>query len=98
MPLEKYCAKIFFVNTNFIYFVLEGEHAGLAAISVLSSPGNAGFGRFRFRFRCGRFRFRFRFNLNTYKESPRGAASGLSRCNFFRLQTSLLSLFLVQMG
>ena len=34
----------------------------------------------------------------TYKESPRGAASGLSRCNFFRLQTSLLSLFLVQMG
>ena len=33
-----------------------------------------------------------------YKESPRGAASGLSRCNFFRLQTSLLSLFLVQMG
>ena len=32
----------------------------------------------------------------TYKESPRGAASGLSRCNFFRLQTSLLSLFLVQ--
>ena len=34
----------------------------------------------------------------TYKESPRGAASGLSRRYFFRLQTSLLSLFLVQMG
>ena len=33
-----------------------------------------------------------------YKESPRGAASGLRRFNFFRLQTSLLSLFLVQMG
>ena len=34
----------------------------------------------------------------TYEESPRGAASGLTRCNFFILQTSLLSLFLVQMG
>ena len=32
--------------------------------------------------------------VTAYKESPRGAASG----NFFRLQTSLLSLFLVQMG
>ena len=36
--------------------------------------------------------------LYTYEESPRGAASGLTRCNFFRLQTSLLSFFLVQMG
>ena len=36
--------------------------------------------------------------VKPYKESPRGAASGLSRCNFFILQTSLLSLFLVQMG
>ena len=34
----------------------------------------------------------------TYEGSPRGAASGLSRCNFFRLQTPLLNLFLVQMG
>ena len=34
----------------------------------------------------------------TYKESPRGAASGMSRCNFFRFQTSLLNLFLVQIG
>ena len=33
-----------------------------------------------------------------YKESPRGAASGLSMCNFSRLQASLLSLFLVQMS
>ena len=34
-----------------------------------------------------------------YKESPRGAASGMSRCHFFWwLQTSLLSLFLVQLG
>ena len=36
--------------------------------------------------------------LVVYKESPPGAASGMSRCNFFRLHTSLLSLFLVQMG
>ena len=34
----------------------------------------------------------------TCKKSPRGVASSLSRCNFFRLQTSLLSLFIVQMG
>ena len=38
------------------------------------------------------------FSRLTYEESPWGAASGLSRCNFFRLQTSLLSLFLVKMG
>ena len=37
-------------------------------------------------------------NPYAYEESPRGAASGLTRCNFFRLQTSLLSFFLVQMG
>ena len=34
----------------------------------------------------------------TYEESPRGAANGFTRCNFFRLKTSLQSLFLVQMG
>ena len=37
-------------------------------------------------------------NVNIYEESPRGAASGLTRCNFFRLQTSLLSLFHVLLG
>ena len=35
---------------------------------------------------------------STYEESLRGAASGLTRCNFFGLQTSLQSFFLVQMG
>ena len=38
-----------------------------------------------------------RYIGRVYEESPRGAASGLTRCNFFRIQTSLLSLFLVQM-
>ena len=47
--------------------------------------------------------FRFFFSIcNTYEESTRGAASGLRSCHFFPifwwLQTSLLSLFLVQMG
>ena len=41
----------------------------------------------------------FRHMHNAYKESPRGSASGMSRCHFFGwLLMSLLSLFLVQMG
>ena len=36
-------------------------------------------------------------HIRSLPEEPH-LQSGLSRCNFFRLQTSLLSLFLVQMG
>ena len=42
-----------------IYFVLEGKHAGLAAISVLSSPSNSG---------RGSVSDSKIFNLNTYRQ------------------------------